>query len=123
MLPAGLPLRPGTRGAQDATPDRGRDEQMSENWEMPGGLTEGLDYGPDVASPPKAYLAARYSRRLELCRYRAELTRLGITVTSRWLNGSHQIDNQGVPIGDDGERRFEMGDPALAHWREHFAAE
>jgi hypothetical protein len=71
----------------------------------------------------RIYLAARYSRRLELCGYRDELTALGCEVTSRWLNGSHQIDNQGVPIGDDGERRFEMGDPALAHWREHFATE
>ena len=71
----------------------------------------------------KIYLAARYSRRLELCGYRDELTALGHEVTSRWLGGSHQIDDKGVPIGDDGERRFEMGDPALAHWREHFATE
>lgn len=73
--------------------------------------------------PRKIYLAARYSRRLELCGYRAELAALGYEVTSRWLNGSHQIDDKGVPIGDDGERRFEMGDPSLAHWREHFATE
>jgi len=69
------------------------------------------------------YLAARYSRRLELCSYRSDLEDLGHKITSRWLNGSHQIDDKGVPIGDDGERRFEMGDPALSHWREHFATE
>jgi hypothetical protein len=69
------------------------------------------------------YLAARYSRRLELCGYRSDLEDGGIEVTSRWLNGSHQIDDKGVPIGDDGEQRFEMGDPALSHWREHFAKE
>lgn len=69
------------------------------------------------------YLAARYSRRLELLGYRAEIEDGGIAVTSRWLDGSHQIDDKGVPIGDDGECRFEMGDPALAHWREHFAKE
>ena len=69
------------------------------------------------------YLAARYSRRLELCGYRVDLARAGITVTFRWLNGSHQLDNQGVPIGDNGERRFEMGDPAVGHLRTHFATE
>lgn len=71
----------------------------------------------------KIYLAARYSRRLELCGYREELAALGHEVTSRWLNGSHQLDNQGIPISDDGERRFEEGDPSVDHLRAHFAAE
>lgn len=53
------------------------------------------------------YLAARYTRRLELCGYRAQLAALGIEVNSRWLNGSHQLDNQGNPIGDDGEALVE----------------
>jgi len=35
------------------------------------------------------YLASRYGRRLELCGYRDQLERAGYTVTSRWLNGSH----------------------------------
>lgn len=35
----------------------------------------------------KVYLAARYSRREELCRYREELTALGYVVQARWLNG------------------------------------
>lgn len=34
----------------------------------------------------KLYLCARYSRRAELCSLRTELTRLGYTVTSRWLD-------------------------------------
>lgn len=46
----------------------------------------------------KVYLAARYSRRNELCGYRAQLEELGFTVTSRWLNGNHQIDDQGLSI-------------------------
>lgn len=38
-------------------------------------------------------------------------------------DGSHQLDNHGVPITDDGERRFEAGDRAVNHLREHFATE
>jgi len=44
----------------------------------------------------RIYLASRYSRREELCTYRAELEEAGHTVTSRWLNGNHQIDDQGL---------------------------
>lgn len=71
----------------------------------------------------RVYLAARYSRRLELCDYRAALIAHGVTVTSRWLDGGHQLDAAGVPINDDGERRFEAGDPAVNHLRAHFAHE
>jgi hypothetical protein len=73
------------------------------------------------------YLAARYSRRLELCGYRAELQALGIDVPARWLNGSHQLDNEGRPIGEDGEFIFENGSDgsdgaqAVDHWRRKFA--
>lgn len=75
----------------------------------------------------KIYLAARYSRREELCRYRAELEAMGHTVTSRWLNGSHQISKSGIPIGDHGEALVE-GDageesPAAAKLRAHFVTE
>lgn len=45
----------------------------------------------------KAYLAARYSRRAELCHYRDWLTVAGWEVTSRWLDGQHQAD---FPDGD-----------------------
>ncbi len=72
------------------------------------------------------YLAARYSRRLELCGYRAELEALGYSIPARWLNGSHQLDNNGVPIGEDGEALVEQHDAhgsaqAPAPLREKFA--
>jgi hypothetical protein len=67
------------------------------------------------------YLAARYSRRLELCGYRADLQRLGIAVPARWLNGSHQLDNEGRPIGETGELMFEAGSADADHYREKFA--
>jgi hypothetical protein len=75
--------------------------------------------------PMKVYLAARYSRRLELCEYRTQLGQMGIEVTSRWLNGKHQIDDQGVPIGDDGEKwvEDEGSGTAPARLRTHFAQE
>jgi nucleoside 2-deoxyribosyltransferase len=38
----------------------------------------------------KVYLAARFSRLEELLGYKAELRRLGIEVTSRWLLGGHE---------------------------------
>lgn len=41
------------------------------------------------------YLAARYSRRLELCAYADELRDAGHTITSRWLAGGHQAPDQG----------------------------
>jgi hypothetical protein len=55
------------------------------------------------------YLAARYSRRDELCEYRRQLQQDGHTVTSRWLNGSHQITNEGKPIDETGEALIENG--------------
>ncbi|MGA2160093.1 MAG: hypothetical protein ABSG90_12885 [Dehalococcoidia bacterium] len=55
----------------------------------------------------KVYLAARYSRREELCVYRKILQSLGYTVQARWLDGKHQITSEGVPIGDNGEALIE----------------
>lgn len=46
----------------------------------------------------KIYLAARYSRREELCGYRTQLEALGHVVTSRWLNGNHQVDDRGLSV-------------------------
>lgn len=37
------------------------------------------------------YLAARYSRRLELCDYRSDLETRGHEVPARWLMGEHQV--------------------------------
>lgn len=55
------------------------------------------------------YLAARYSRRLELCGYRDVARRLGLDVQARWLDGAHQIATDGAPLGDGGEALVEGG--------------
>lgn len=69
------------------------------------------------------YLAARYSRRLELCEYRAQLEQMGYSVPARWLNGSHQLDNDGRPIGETGELMFESGHPSADVYRGRFASD
>jgi hypothetical protein len=51
----------------------------------------------------RIYLAARYSRRVELCRYREQLNAAGHSVQAVWLNGEHQISDTGEPIGESGE--------------------
>lgn len=67
------------------------------------------------------YLAARYSRRLELCGYRAQLEDRGHKVPARWLDGAHQISNEGIPLTEEGERRFEEGHPSADLLRTQFA--
>lgn len=42
----------------------------------------------------KVYLAARYSRHEELQAYRKDLESIGHEVTSRWINGGHQISKE-----------------------------
>jgi hypothetical protein len=60
----------------------------------------------------RIYLAARYSRREELCGYRADLIAMGHQVTSRWLNGAHQVSDAG--LSDEGSvaerERFALED-------------
>lgn len=51
----------------------------------------------------RIYLAARYSRREELCGYREQLSALGHEVTSHWLNGEHQAADD-----DPGEQAYEF---------------
>lgn len=51
------------------------------------------------------YLAARYSRIAELNRYAAILREFGYTITSRWLEGSHQISDDGLSAEADRETR------------------
>ncbi len=58
----------------------------------------------------RIYLAARYSRRAELCGYRHELELIGHTVQAVWLDGKHQISDTGTPIGDAGESLVEDDD-------------
>ena len=67
------------------------------------------------------YLAARYSRRLELCGYRDQLTALGHQVPARWLDGAHQIADDGMPLGDAGEQLSGSGHPDADHLRAEFA--
>ena len=69
------------------------------------------------------YLAARYSRRLELCGYRAQLQERGHQVPARWLNGGHQTGSDGAPLGETGERKFESGHPDADHLRDKFATD
>lgn len=56
------------------------------------------------------YLAARYSRRIELCEYRKTLLLMGHAVQARWLDGNHQLDNSGKPISESGEALVEGND-------------
>lgn len=77
----------------------------------------------EVAAFP-IYLAARYSRRLELCQYRTELQAYGFHVTSRWLNGAHQVDRDGLKLGALGEEYVESGsEENAAKLRDFFATE
>jgi len=71
----------------------------------------------------QVYLAGRYSRRLELCRYRDQLAALGYLVQARWLDGGHQIDAGGTPIGESGEALVESNSQEAADLRAKFAGD
>jgi hypothetical protein len=60
----------------------------------------------------KIYLASRYSRREELCGYRLQLQERGHEITSRWLNGEHQISDRGLSeqASEELRTRFAMED-------------
>lgn len=66
------------------------------------------------------YLAARYSRREELLGYKADLEAMGHTITSRWLAGSHQIDDAGLSAEGTREERERF---ATEDWEDVRAAE
>lgn len=68
----------------------------------------------------KIYLASRYSRREELCGYRAVLEADGHTITSRWLNGNHQIDDQGLSVQATESERVRF---AVEDWDDLMAAD
>lgn len=61
-------------------------------------MTDSLFVGGVVVKPRirRIYLASRYSRREELCVYATRLLALGYWVTSRWLNGNHQVSDAGL---------------------------
>lgn len=59
----------------------------------------------------KIYLASRYSRAPELREIRRQLEMMGHEVTSRWLNGGHEIKPGGSDQAADEEReRFAIED-------------
>ena len=68
----------------------------------------------------KIYLAARYSRREELCGYRQALESAGYEVTSRWLNGNHQIDDAGLSAEASASERSRF---ATEDWEDLMAAD
>ena len=53
----------------------------------------------------KVYLASRYSRFEEMQGYRRELEAAGYVVTSRWIDGDHQIDDAGLSAEAKAEER------------------
>ena len=59
----------------------------------------------------KIYLAARYSRRDEVAHYQGEARLLGFDVTSRWLEGTHEIvDGRSRQADDASRQRFARED-------------
>jgi hypothetical protein len=68
----------------------------------------------------KAYLASRYSRHPEMREMRADLERLGIAVTSRWINGDHQISDDGLPAEAKAADRQRF---AVEDWEDLMAAD
>jgi len=46
------------------------------------------------------YLAARYSRRKEILGYAEQLKKIGVAITSRWIEGSHQISDDQLGLID-----------------------
>lgn len=58
---------------------------------------------------PKVYLAARFSRFPEMRKYRDQLEEVGYEVTSRWINGEHQL-RDGETFADSERARFAMED-------------
>jgi len=72
----------------------------------------------------RIYLAARYSRRDELCEIRRAIEAAGRhVVRARWLDGNHQISDSGIPIGEGFERDDMSGGDSAAVLRQRFAQE
>jgi hypothetical protein len=68
----------------------------------------------------RIYLASRYSRRVELLTYAADLRAMGHAITSRWLQGAHQIDDDGLSAEADGALRQRF---AVEDWQDLLSAE
>lgn len=70
----------------------------------------------------KVYLAARYSRHPEMQAYATVLREAGDEITSRWINGSHQVLD-GQLIGTELEASVESGNHGTVSQRMRFATE
>jgi nucleoside 2-deoxyribosyltransferase len=62
----------------------------------------------------KVYLAARYSRKSELLAHRDELDRMGVTVTSRWLDGDYPTGGDGRSLVAPDEVRAKVASEDMA---------
>ena len=62
----------------------------------------------------RIYLAARYSRYQELQGYATELERAGHEVTSRWIQGNHQISDKELSEEAAEARRIQFAQEDLA---------
>ena len=58
----------------------------------------------------KIYLASRYSRYKEMQKVRDELKKMGFKITSRWIEGNHQISNEGLSIEAEENERIRFAD-------------
>lgn len=68
----------------------------------------------------KIYLASRYSRFKEMQGYRDDLAAQGHEVTSRWIEGDHQIDDKGLSAEADAAERTRF---AIEDWDDLMAAD
>ena len=75
----------------------------------------------------KIYLAARYSRFPEMQKYRILLQNLGHKVTSRWINGGHELTKEGSTEASEAARivyaNEDMIDLTYADWCISFTEE
>lgn len=69
----------------------------------------------------RVYLAARYSRHPEMQTYAKDLRAIGVEVTSRWINGAHQLMLNGEILGPEREAMFESDHESMEQQRREFA--
>ncbi len=67
----------------------------------------------------RIYLAARYSQRDEMLGVADTLRSLGHEITSRWIEGDHQIDDHGLSAEAKAEERTRF---AQEDWEDLWAA-
>lgn len=71
----------------------------------------------------RIYLAARYSRHPEMQQVRADLESLGHTVTSRWINGDHDLAGEPDVDGGSGVVDAETRERKRREWAEEDLAD